>query len=1133
MKLKSKRILSGLLATLTLGQNLLCNNATIITSLTTKASEIKTSAVNKEDLVNGIIDRANELRYSNSGGSEISLFSLFGGNKNNTIDSLNISGYVGLEDNRTVEISVIIFDDNWNTIAETTVYPNEYFSISADNIKNSTSTTHVKIECDGYLPRFYKDMGFGSYQLGTADKPEVLYFGDTTYNPDAENQWSDEVINSNDLDFVGNQVGKRKGDEDFDDRYDLNHDGFINNDDIAIIAEYDGYNYDENTGNLYTNEDKNEWFNIGTVPEYIESILGYDLNGDNVIDSNDQQIICDLYPYGAVKGDEDFKQLSYMDINNNNVIDNEDYEYFSNYIAIHDGYNPYNDYIYNLTLTGNSSHDSAMYLENTNLDLAEYSLVINGNFVFRTQNPYNSMWDNNPGVTLNIGNGGLAISGQFDFGQANSYDKIIMTEDAGQLYIWDNWNYITLADMEGLWTAGEIAFFGSTWQVNETSGKKSVYSTGTHKILFGGCENNQQVIRWNNTCETIYNPDTGERNTERTFNFDYKQGDLCLGVLLKEEYTPENYYFRPEIPDYIAYYQDADNNGINDSIDKILKDGEVSKEEYTENKELIDEFVISNFGNTSEEKEAIARLISPDNPYEEENTKSLLEYAYDGICYIKDKGEEFVVKTFEYGKEVVTTLAEEIPDAVEVIYDGARLIISLSPDPICQSIDFVLSVWDVVDDIGKFECTTEWWTDFGIDVLGVIPYVGVAKEFIKTGKAADKAIDIAKYSKVDGLTGWINQKGLIKTAEKVAKGSSDSVPKVFNSVIDNVIDDADGILKNTDLNNKIDKLTKVVKETATSVKPGTKVNLDKINLDRNVSVIDIFVDDAKRTDKKVSEIIEKSLKAEKIDEAKFVVDKYSRLKNVFSKVSDISQIIEFVDEYGEKAEKSLQKYAEYDDDSQLRYAIEIIIKFKLDGIAALTRTTGEIQNSLDEINEYRNKNNWQPYSKDSKDTVAFSDFNNERIWGVNSGHYSEEEDRMARDYHSKYNKTHYPEHFLSEKYNFGTSQVFTHAEGQVIMKIHKKCIENKISLPNTLNIYVDRGTCGNCKNYQIELTKALGINNLIMINSNGNQLLYYGNDSYSHYFIIDSSGKIKKCTFSTGKQGFIREYNNNLENVMS
>ena len=108
---------------------------------------------------------------------------------------------------------------------------------------------------------------------------------------------------------------------------------------------------------------------------------------------------------------------------------------------------------------------------------------------------------------------------------------------------------------------------------------------------------------------------------------------MCLGVLLAKEYTSENYYFRPEIPDYIAYYQDTDNNGINDSIDKILKDGELSNEEYSENKELVNEFIISNFGDTPEEKEAVAKLISSDNPYEEENRKSLLKYAYDGFCY--------------------------------------------------------------------------------------------------------------------------------------------------------------------------------------------------------------------------------------------------------------------------------------------------------------------------------------------------------------------------------------------------------------------------------------------------------------------------------------------------------------------
>lgn len=1113
MKSKSKRMLSGLLATITLGQNLLCNNATIITSLTTKASTTKPTAISKEDLINDIIERANELRYSNSNTSEISLFSLFSG-KPDTIDSLNISGYIGLEDNRTEEISVIIFDDNWNTLAETTVYPNEYFSISTNDIKNSTSTTHVKIECNGYLPRFYKDMGFGSYQLGTSENPEILYFGDTTCNPDVGNQWSDEVINYNDLDFVSNQIDKRKGDENFDDRYDLNHDGLINNDDISIIAEYDGYNYDESTGNLYTNEEQNEWFYIGSVPDYIESVLKCDLNDDNVIDSNDQQVICDLYPYGAIKGDEDFDQIAYMDINNNDIIDNEDYEYFSDYINIHNGHNPYNDYIYNLTLTGNSSHDSAMYLENTNLDLAGYSLVINGNFVFRTQNPYNSMWDNNPGVTLNIGNGGLAISGQFDFGQSNSYDKIIMTEDAGQLYIWDNWNYITLADMEGLWTAGEIAFFGSTWQVNEASGKKSVYSTGTHKILFGGCEDNQQVIRWDNTCETIYNPDTGERNTERTFNFDYKQGDLCLGVLLKEEYTPENYYFRPEIPDYIAYYQDADNNGINDSIDKILKDGEVSKEEYTENKELIDEFVISNFGNTSEEKEAIARLISPDNPYEEENTKSLLEYAYDGICYIKDKGEEFVVKTFEYGKEVVTTLAEEIPDAVEVIYDGARLIISLSPDPICQSIDFVLSVWDVVDDIGKFECTTEWWTDFGIDVIGVIPYIGAVKEFVKTGKTIDKTIDITKYAEVDGLTGWITQKGLIKTAAKVAEDSSDDVPKIFNSVIDDVVDEADDILKNVELRKKIGTLTDTVKETVDSIKPETKVNLDKINLDRNVNVIDILIDDSKRAEKKVSETIDNLLEKKKVEQVKCVVDKYGKLKNVLDEISDISQVTDIIDDYAEK-----------EDDSQLEYALDIINKFGKDGVKSLNDYDDindyDVWDKIDDYREYTLK---QPRVKhivlkpgDGLNTVALIKTNNTVVFGVNSKLQNDNEKTNNIDYYNSIKDK--PEYIMYKQYGNGSSSVFNHAEGHALVNAYNKLNHN---MNETTIIYVDRETCPPCRNYQIDLARSMQITNLIMVNKDAGQYLCTSKE-YAYYYKICPDGRIEQRKYSDNRIKKLKE----------
>lgn len=414
------------------------------------------------------------------------------------------------------------------------------------------------------------------------------------------------------------------------------------------------------------------------------------------------------------------------------------------------------------------------------------------------------MWNDNPGVTLNVGNGGLAISGQFDFGQANSYDKIIMTEDAGQLYIWENWNYITLADMEGLWTAGEIAFFGSTWQVNEASGKKSVYSTGTHKILFGGYENGQQVIRWDNPCETIYNSDTGERNTERTLNFDYKQNDLCLGVILNKEYTPENYYFRPEIPDYIAYYQDADNNGINDSIDKILKDGEISKEEYTKSKDFLDEFIIY-CADTPEKKEAVAKLISSDNPHEEENTKSLAKWFYDGCCYLADKGKEL----YEYGKEVITTLAEEIPDAVEVIYDNTKLVISLYSDLGCQSIDFVLNIYD---DVKKFECTTEWWADFKFDIIETAPFIKVAKEFVKTGKTIYKNININQYKIFDGLIGYINQQGLIETAKKVTKDSINDIPKVFDSVIGGILDRADNLLKDEELCKRVKNLSEKISE---------------------------------------------------------------------------------------------------------------------------------------------------------------------------------------------------------------------------------------------------------------------------------------------------------------------------------
>ncbi|MCD7811589.1 MAG: DUF6531 domain-containing protein [Ruminococcus sp.] len=132
-----------------------------------------------------------------------------------------------------------------------------------------------------------------------------------------------------------------------------------------------------------------------------------------------------------------------------------------------------------------------------------------------------------------------------------------MTDDNDILIILGNWNYITLTDMEGKWTAGDIWFLGPIWEVNEASGDKSIYSSGTQVIHFG-YEGGLQTVLWDN-CETYINEEDGTLNTERTFNFDYVDEDgYLLGIDFLYDFTAENYWFRPwfreyDEPDYTLY----------------------------------------------------------------------------------------------------------------------------------------------------------------------------------------------------------------------------------------------------------------------------------------------------------------------------------------------------------------------------------------------------------------------------------------------------------------------------------------------------------------------------------------------------------------------------------------------------
>lgn len=849
MKTKAKRILSSLLATMTLGQSFFCN-PTIITSLTAKADEPEV----------GLSD-----------------------NLNASVSDMTISGYVGLEDNRTAEITVLIFDDNWNTIAETKVDSGQYFSVSALDVRSNSATTHVKIECNGYLPRFYKDMGFGSYQLGTADNPEILYFGDTTYNPDADNQWSDEVINENDLTFVNDQKGKRRGDETYDERYDLNQDGVIDGSDADVIAGYYGHTIVD--GALI---DPEGYFILGG-----EFIIDMDLNEDHVIDADDSNYLLWQYPEPTYQGDEDFEQFSYMDINGNDLIDEADCQYFADYIEQHHGHNPYNDYLYHLILTGDCYHDGAMYLENTNLDLAEYDLVVNGNFVFRTQNPYHPMWGDTAGVTLHINAGTLYIADQFDFGQANSYDKIVMTNENGKLYVNGIWNYITLADMEGLWTAGNIYFFGSTWQVNEASGDKSIYSTGTHSICFY-YQYGQQVIRWANTQDCIYNEDTGEYNTLRRFNFDYQDSaGNCLGVTFPCGYSDERYYFRASLPEEITQQNtsttipyedwellnDDDNNTIPDIVDTQIKNenyAAISNAWLEDNYgDVIDEFVVN---------EASFSIDDLNN-----NKKHFIDFLY----YLQntyDKNSEDYEKAIQLLEALHDALEQivlgDYTDKVTILGTVGQIIISVIPTGVTQAIDFIFDLRDLSENIIHPNIEdSDWWLDLTLDVIAVIPEFGTSIKQIKH---------------LDSLT---NLKGLSKF--------------IFHK-INHIIFDKDGklITKNAD---EVKKIVKLLTDDIETLKGLSKEINELIEIKGAENVFDFYF----QYGIKALEIIAKNPKY--YDEIVNMLSKYEKyydeIIDIIKDVSDIAKVINFINIY---KENGILILCEYMDDSEENNIINII-----------------------------------------------------------------------------------------------------------------------------------------------------------------------------------------------------------------
>ena len=535
-----------------------------------------------------------------------------------TVTGIVKQGVINGIDDKT-PIYVRIFDENWNEIEYQELRSGDSYSVTASS---GSGIYHVKYESDGYLPFYLKDFGTGTYTVGSGDfrNTVTLVPGDTTWNEEHDNEWSDDVINGKDLAYVQSCLGAYRGDDAFNfsidlngngiiDQeellqaqdvinsasesqqdanaayiYDLNGDAYINHLDMQIMESLIGYDSSEisdldfNGNGVIDEEDLNSYISIiyQSMDVYWYNL---DLNHNGVIDENDAEF---LEAAAKLRGPSD-NYYAYMDKDDSGTIDNADVAWFSAAYKASGDLDWDHAFKRTLIMQESGAFQGSLNLHDTDLNLNGCSLYVgdcmsfttdipkfwsgnqgatlnisNGylevsnNLVFRTASP--DGWGGNAGQLLNINGGLVIIGGDFNFGQANCYDTMLMTVPGGEVDIYGNWNYNTLTDMEGKWTAGTIYFEGPTWEVNEKSGEKSVYSTGDHVISLYYPEGVQTIL-WDNRYTYIYD-ENGNPTTKRHLNFDYYDEEYDMsGLYFPLGYSPDRYHIRPWFPEDDAPYE--------------------------------------------------------------------------------------------------------------------------------------------------------------------------------------------------------------------------------------------------------------------------------------------------------------------------------------------------------------------------------------------------------------------------------------------------------------------------------------------------------------------------------------------------------------------------------------------------
>lgn len=751
------------------------------------------------------------------------------------VGELTVTGIVkqgvinGIQDK--TPIYVRIFDENWNELEYQELQSGDSYTVTASS---GSGIYHVKYESDGYLPFYLKDFGTGTYTVGSGDSRNAVTLvpGDTTWNEEHDNEWSDDVINGKDLAYVQSCLGAYRGDSDFNPSMDADGDNIISPADLKAFCDFydhladdEYYELPQNVQNLDINLDgvindtdylllmdagageeelaafKAEVDSARDVNSWVY-IYNHEFTGDIIVNKDDYNDGIDLINAAAQKRGRSDNYYAYMDKDDSGTIDNADVAWFSAAYKASGDLDWDHAFKRTLIMQESGAFQGSLNLHDTDLNLNGCSLYVGDCMSFTTDIP--KFWSGNQGATLNISNGYLEVSnnlvfrtaspdgwggnagqnmrlnggtvvigGDFNFGQANCYDTIWMTNSADWLEVYGNWNYITLTDMEGKWTAGNICFFGSIWEVNEASGPKSIYSSGSQVIHFG-YEGGKQTVLWDN-CETYINNEDGSLNTERTFNFNYKdETGKCLGVVFSPDYSNENYHFRPYLPQYVTnledavpyeewkYMEDSNGNTIPDIVEKQIAEDPLN----VDNAWLEDKYGCS-----------VEEFIKTDNVNADKNKKTLVEtlsYLYNHyIEPVADAASDYI------GKSLNQIVKGNFTDDVTLLGTAGEIVLGIF------DLDLVCDLRDITYDIGEWgeiiigddEFSWSFAGQSFLDLVGIIPVIGILKysdEFATLLKKSNKMYYNAVTDSIDDC--YVDGK-IIKSEDEINKIFGDNAKR--------------------------------------------------------------------------------------------------------------------------------------------------------------------------------------------------------------------------------------------------------------------------------------------------------------------------------------------------------------------